>query len=120
MRSVGNTVPTRSPAPTIPRRRRFMTFLSMASSYGKGPGDWRHGSVEIRHRAGRACETPGHGEIVSGAGIDLALAWVEEDCGAGLAHEAARELVLFLRRPGWTAASERLTRLTGFGDDVDS
>jgi len=34
------------------------------------------------------------------AGIDLALAWVEEDCGPGLAHEAARELVLFLRRPG--------------------
>jgi transcriptional regulator GlxA family with amidase domain len=25
---------------------------------------------------------------------------VEEDCGGGLAHEAARELVLFLRRPG--------------------
>ena len=34
------------------------------------------------------------------AGIDLALAWVVEDCGAALAHEAARELVLFLRRPG--------------------
>jgi len=34
------------------------------------------------------------------AGIDLALAWVEEDVGASLAHEAARELVLFLRRPG--------------------
>jgi transcriptional regulator GlxA family with amidase domain len=34
------------------------------------------------------------------AGIDLALCWVEEDCGAGLAHEVARELVLFLRRPG--------------------
>src|SRR5262245_4193237 len=34
------------------------------------------------------------------AGIDLALAWVEQDCGAALAHEAARELVLFLRRPG--------------------
>lgn len=33
------------------------------------------------------------------AGIDLALAWVEEDCGTALAHEAARELVLFLRRP---------------------
>jgi len=33
------------------------------------------------------------------AGVDLALAWVEEDCGAALAHEAARELVLFLRRP---------------------
>jgi transcriptional regulator GlxA family with amidase domain len=34
------------------------------------------------------------------AGIDLALAWVEEDRGAALAQEAARELVLFLRRPG--------------------
>jgi transcriptional regulator GlxA family with amidase domain len=34
------------------------------------------------------------------AGIDLALAWVEEDCGVALAHEAARELVLYLRRPG--------------------
>ena len=34
------------------------------------------------------------------AGIDLALAWVEEDCGAAIAHQVARELVLFLRRPG--------------------
>jgi transcriptional regulator GlxA family with amidase domain len=34
------------------------------------------------------------------AGIDLALAWVEEDCGSALAQEVARELVLFLRRPG--------------------
>jgi len=34
------------------------------------------------------------------AGIDLALAWVEEDCGAAVAHEVARELVLFLCRPG--------------------
>src|SRR5262249_11748049 len=44
------------------------------------------------------------GNIYTSAGIsasiDLALAWVEEDCGAGVAHEAARELVLFLRRPG--------------------
>ena len=44
------------------------------------------------------------GNIYTSAGIsasiDLALAWVEQDCGAGLAHEAARELVLFLRRPG--------------------
>ena len=33
------------------------------------------------------------------AGIDLALAWVAEDCGNAIAVEAARELVLFLRRP---------------------
>jgi transcriptional regulator GlxA family with amidase domain len=34
------------------------------------------------------------------AGIDLALAWVEEDCGSATAHDVARELSLFLRRPG--------------------
>jgi transcriptional regulator GlxA family with amidase domain len=34
------------------------------------------------------------------AGIDLALAWVEEDCGGKLAQAVARELVLFLRRQG--------------------
>ena len=33
------------------------------------------------------------------AGIDLALAWVDEDCGSKIAVQAARELVLFLRRP---------------------
>src|SRR5438094_890557 len=54
------------------------------------------------------------------AGIDLALAWVEEDCGAALAHEAARELVLFLRRPGRTTAAERLARVAGIRDVVDS
>ncbi|HMK21501.1 MAG TPA: AraC family transcriptional regulator, partial [Terriglobales bacterium] len=33
------------------------------------------------------------------AGIDLALAWVEEDCANAIASEVARELVLFLGRP---------------------
>lgn len=37
------------------------------------------------------------------AGIDLALAWVEEDCGNAIAAEVARELVLFLRRPAGQA-----------------
>ena len=37
------------------------------------------------------------------AGIDLALAWVEEDFGAAAALKVARELVLFLRRPGGQA-----------------
>jgi transcriptional regulator GlxA family with amidase domain len=34
------------------------------------------------------------------AGMDLALAMVEEDLGRDIALETARELVLFLRRPG--------------------
>jgi transcriptional regulator GlxA family with amidase domain len=34
------------------------------------------------------------------AGMDLALALVEEDAGRAVAHAIARELVMFLRRPG--------------------
>ncbi|WP_040809708.1 GlxA family transcriptional regulator [Nocardia concava] len=34
------------------------------------------------------------------AGLDLSLALIEEDEGADLAREVARELVVFLRRPG--------------------
>lgn len=54
------------------------------------------------------------------AGIDLALAWVEEDCGPGLAHEAARELVLFLRRPGGQPQLSLSLASPSIGDDVDS
>lgn len=34
------------------------------------------------------------------AGMDLALALVEDDAGRAVAHEVARNLVMFLRRPG--------------------
>ncbi len=34
------------------------------------------------------------------AGMDLALALVEDDLGRDVAHRAAREMVMFLRRPG--------------------
>jgi transcriptional regulator GlxA family with amidase domain len=69
---------------------------------------WKYGrELAARYPAVRVEHDPlwvKDGNIYTSAGIsasiDLALAWVEEDCGAGLAHEAARELVLFLRRPG--------------------
>ena len=69
---------------------------------------WRYGrELAARHPAVRVEHDPlwvKDGNIYTSAGIsagiDLALAWVDEDCGAALAHEAARELVLFLRRPG--------------------
>ncbi len=69
---------------------------------------WKFGrELAVRHPGVRVEHDPlwvKDGNIYTSAGlsagIDLALAWVEEDCGAGLAHEAARELVLFLRRPG--------------------
>lgn len=48
------------------------------------------------------------------AGIDLALALVEEDCGRAIAMEVARELVVFMKRPGGQAQhSELLQAQTG-------
>jgi transcriptional regulator GlxA family with amidase domain len=69
---------------------------------------WKYGrELATRYPAVRVEYEPlwvKDGNIYTSAGVsaalDLALAWVEEDCGASLAHEAAREMVLFLRRPG--------------------
>ena len=53
------------------------------------------------------------------AGIDLALAWVEEDCGAGSRARSRSRAGAVSATAGWTAASERLARLAGFRDGVD-
>ena len=44
------------------------------------------------------------------AGIDLALALVEDDCGRPIAMEVARELVVFMKRPGGQAQHSELLR----------
>jgi len=69
---------------------------------------WRFGSELAKHYPRVKVESVPlwvkDGDIYTSAGIsagiDLALAWVEEDCGSAIAHAVARELVLFLRRPG--------------------
>jgi transcriptional regulator GlxA family with amidase domain len=54
------------------------------------------------------------------AGIDLALALVEADCGREVAMEAARELVVFLKRPGGQAQfSELLQSQSEDGSSFD-
>jgi transcriptional regulator GlxA family with amidase domain len=68
---------------------------------------WKY-AHELAHRFPRLSVDPNPIWVQAGniytssgfsAGIDLALAWVAEDCGSAVAVEAARELVLFLRRP---------------------
>lgn len=53
-----------------------------------------------------------HGQVWTSAGvsagIDLALALVEADCGHGVAMEVARELVVYLKRPGGQAQFSEL------------
>jgi transcriptional regulator GlxA family with amidase domain len=54
------------------------------------------------------------------AGIDLALALVEADLGREIAVATARELVVFLKRPGGQAQfSTHLLAQTAAGDDLD-
>ena len=71
---------------------------------------WKY-AHELAHRFPRLSVDPNPIWVQAGniytssgfsAGIDLALAWVAEDCGHAVAVEAARELVLFLRRPAGT------------------
>ncbi|WP_238962980.1 helix-turn-helix domain-containing protein [Pseudomonas sp. AF32] len=45
------------------------------------------------------------------AGIDMALALVEADCGREVALQVARELVVFLKRPGGQAQFSQLLQL---------
>jgi transcriptional regulator GlxA family with amidase domain len=52
------------------------------------------------------------------AGIDLALALVEHDCGHDVAMEVARELVVFLKRPGGQSQFSEL--LQAQADDTDA
>jgi transcriptional regulator GlxA family with amidase domain len=83
---------------------------------------WKY-AHELAHRYPRLSVDPNPIWVQAGniytssgfsAGIDLALAWVAEDCGSAVAVEAARELVLFLRRPaGQTQLSVTLAAQAG-------
>lgn len=55
------------------------------------------------------------------AGIDLALALIEEDCGHAVAMQAARRLVVFMKRPGGQSQfSEALTAQASAGAEFDA
>ncbi|OPC82978.1 AraC family transcriptional regulator [Embleya scabrispora] len=69
---------------------------------------WRHAALLARYHPAITVEPDAifvrDGSVYTSAGvtagIDLALALVEADEGADLAREVARDLVVFLRRPG--------------------
>jgi transcriptional regulator GlxA family with amidase domain len=44
------------------------------------------------------------------AGIDLALALVQDDCGRGIAMQVARQLVIYIKRPGGQSQFSELLR----------
>ncbi|MGO4377202.1 GlxA family transcriptional regulator [Pseudoduganella sp. RAF53_2] len=52
------------------------------------------------------------------AGVDLALALVEDDCGHAVAMQVARELVVFLKRPGGQAQFSELLQTQSEEGDI--
>jgi transcriptional regulator GlxA family with amidase domain len=52
------------------------------------------------------------------AGIDLALALIEEDHGAELAKSVARELVVYHRRPGGQSQFSALQEMDGGSERI--
>lgn len=70
----------------------------------------RFPSIDVDHDAIFVREDPVWTSAGVTAGIDLALALVEEDCGRAIAMEVARELVVFLKRPGGQSQFSELLR----------
>lgn len=68
----------------------------------------RHPSIEVDHDAIFVQQGSVWTSAGVSAGIDLALALVEEDCGRELALLTAREMVVFLKRPGGQAQYSQL------------
>jgi transcriptional regulator GlxA family with amidase domain len=75
--------------------RRVTTHWSRADQLRREHADLQVDCDPIFIRDGRVWTSAG-----VTAGIDLALALVEDDAGRAIAHSVARELVMFLRRPG--------------------
>jgi transcriptional regulator GlxA family with amidase domain len=75
--------------------RRVTTHWSRADQLRREHPDVQVDCDPIFIRDGRVWTSAG-----VTAGMDLALALVEDDAGRAIAHTVARELVMFLRRPG--------------------
>ncbi|WP_346011786.1 DJ-1/PfpI family protein [Streptomyces sp. SID3343] len=86
---------------------------------------WRHAAVLARRHPAVTVEADAifvrDGDVYTSAGvtagIDLALALVEADEGADLAREVARDLVVFLRRPGGQSQFSVPSRTPTAADD---
>ncbi|MGE8064848.1 GlxA family transcriptional regulator [Pseudomonas sp. NPDC089569] len=80
----------------------------------------RHPSIEVDHDAIFVKQDSVWTSAGVSAGIDLALALVEEDCGREVSLQAAREMVVFLKRPGGQAQYSKLLQAqTGEGAAFD-
>jgi len=92
-------------------KRRAVTHWAHCDLLGKRFPDVRVDPAPIFIRDGAVWTSAG-----VTAGIDLALALVEDDLGRELALDVARELVVFLKRPGGQAQFSATLSLQKAGD----
>jgi len=96
--------------------KRAATHWAMADLLGQ-----RFPSLEVDHDAIFVRQQRIWTSAGVTAGIDLALALIEEDCGRAVAMRVARELVVFMKRPGGQAQySELLQAQSGDGAAFDA
>lgn len=69
--------------------------------------------IEVDRDAIYTAEPPFYTSAGVTTGLDLCLALVEDDCGAQVALNVARDLVLFMRRPGTQAQFSMALRAQG-------
>ncbi|MFQ6398292.1 GlxA family transcriptional regulator [Nocardia sp. KC 131] len=114
-------------AELAPRGRRVASVCTGAFALAEaGMLNGRRATTHWRHAATLARRYPAihvepdaihvrDGNVLTSAGvtagIDLALAIVEEDAGATLAREVARDLVVFMQRPGGQSQFSAALRL---------
>ena len=120
-------------APLVTRKTRVASVCTGAFVLARaGWLDGHEATTHWRHAATLAAQFPAvdvrpdaifvhSGRFYSSAGvtagIDLALALVEQDHGPDLAREIARELVVFLRRPGGQSQFSVRTELPPVRDE---
>lgn len=95
--------------------RRATTHWRHAPSFQRAYGRVRVESDAIFIRDGQVWTSAG-----ITAGIDLALALIEEDSGAEIARKAAKELVVYYRRPGGQSQFSELLDLEPETDRIRS
>lgn len=76
-------------------RRKAVTHWAMCDLFGS-----RYPQIEVDPNAIFVRQDRIWTSAGVSAGIDLALALVEQDCGRDVAMQVARQLVIYLRRPG--------------------
>ncbi len=123
-------VPGSPQLPTRPIDKALLSLVSTLSELGQLDGrrattHWRHAAalarrypkVRVEPDVIHVRDAQRYTSAGITAGIDLALALVEEDHGSAAAREIARELVMFMQRPG--GQSQFSTALSG-SPPVDS